>query len=200
MFCSAALTVYALAYFLPSILGSMGFNNMEVQLLSTPPNFWALFPALFTAWVSDRYKLRGQMVMLNAAQIIIGVAMFSQLPKQQKAARYVGVFFAAAGCNSNVPLVTSWAQTGIRQQSRRAFTSAFIIAWGGIGGILAGVAFKSSEAKKVPQFPTGIYLTMAMAAATFLFALGLIIYFKYQNRRADRGEVVLEGDPAFRYQ
>lgn len=200
MFCSAALTVYALAYFLPAILASMGFNNMEVQLLSTPPNFWALFPALMTAWISDKYKLRGQMVMLNAAQIILGVSLFSQLPRQQKAARYVGVFFAAAGCNSNVPLVTSWAQTGIRKQSRRAFTSAFIIAWGGIGGILASVAFRQQEAKKVPQFPTGIFLTIAMAAATFMFALGLIIWFKYQNRRADRGEVILEGEEGFRYQ
>lgn len=200
MFCSAALTVYALAYFLPSILASMGFNNMEVQLLNTPPNFWALFPALLTAWISDRYKLRGQMVMVNSAQIILGVSLFSQLPRDQKAARYLGVFFAAAGSNSNVPLVTSWAQTGIRQQSRRAFTSAFIIAWGGIGGILASVAFRQQESKMVPQYPTGIYLTLAMAAGTFVMALGLVIWFRRQNARADRGEVILEGEEGFRYQ
>jgi hypothetical protein len=197
-FCSSALCVYALAYFMPSILQSMGFNNMEVQILNAPPAFYAVIPAIITAKISDRYKLRGQMIMFNCICVIVGVAMFSKLPKGQKAARYVGVFIATGGCQSNIPLITSWAQTTIRAQSRRAFTSALIVAWGGIGGILASTTFLQKEALK--GYPTGIYITIGMNAFTFLGAGGLIVYFKAQNRKADRGEAILEGDPDFRYQ
>lgn len=123
--------------------------------------------------------------------------MYSQLPLSQKAARYAGVFLAAGGCNGNVPLVISWAQTSIRAQSKRAVTAAVIIAWGGIGGILAGVVFIQKEAKR--GYPTGVFFTVGMNAFTIVAAFCLSMWFRYQNKRANRGEVVLEEAEDFRY-
>jgi nitrate/nitrite transporter NarK len=149
--------------------------------------------------MSDRIRgMRSIMICFNAICLIIGTCMYSQLEKTQKAARYAGIFLAIGGCNSNVPLIVSWAQTSIRSQSKRGYTSALIVAWGGIGGILAGVAFQTKEAAK--GYPTGVFLTMGMNAAVVVCALGLNLYYRMMNRKADRHAVVLEGDIHFRYQ
>lgn len=196
-FGSSAVSVYALAYFLPVILASMGFDNKMSQVLVAPPNFWCIIPAVILAKLSDRYGWRGQLVAFNCVLIVVGTCMFSQLGNNHVAARYAGVFLATGGCQSNIPLITSWAQTTIRSQSKRAFTSAFVVAWGSIGGIIASVSFLEKEAKH--GYPTGIFLTIGLNVFTCVCALLLVVWFKWQNRKADRGEVVLEGCEHFRY-
>jgi hypothetical protein len=49
-------------------------------------------------------------------------------------------------------------------------------------------------------YPTGIWSTVGINVGSIVLALGLKFWFMYQNRRADRGEVVLEGHSGFRYQ
>lgn len=73
-----------------------------------------------------------------------------------------------------------------------------IVAFGGVGGILASVTFQQKEAKK--GYPTGVFFTMACQATTALLATGLHFYYKIQNRRADRGLIVIENFEGFRYQ
>jgi nitrate/nitrite transporter NarK len=177
----------------------MGFTNMQAQLLVAPPYVWAAIPALSTAFLADRVRnCRGVAVTINALCVIMGTAMYSQLPATQKAARYAGVFLALGGCNSNVPLVISWAQTSIRSQSKRGFTSALVVAWGGVGGIISSVAFQQKEAKQ--GYPTGVFLTIAMNAVVIVLCGVLNRWYAHQNKKADRGEVILEDDVHFRYQ
>ncbi|GMK57426.1 hypothetical protein CspeluHIS016_0402600 [Cutaneotrichosporon spelunceum] len=197
-FGSTTLASYSLAYFLPGILAQMGFDNALAQILVAPPYVWCIVPCVAMSMFSDRTRMRAVGVSFNALCVIIGTCMYSQLRKDQKAARYAGIFLAIGGCNSNVPLIVAWAQSSIRRQSKRGFGSALIIAWGGIGGILSGVVFMEREYKL--GYPTGVFLTLALNASVIVFSLSLMLYFKYQNRRADRGEVVIEGSPAFRYQ
>lgn len=73
-----------------------------------------------------------------------------------------------------------------------------MIAFGGIGGIIAAVAFKESEATR--GYPTGIWLTVAMNGVMVFAAAGLKLYMVQANRRANRGLTVLEGHEGFRYQ
>lgn len=73
-----------------------------------------------------------------------------------------------------------------------------MIAFGGIGGIIAAVAFKESEATE--GYPTGVWLTIAMNGVLVVAAAGLKLYMVRANRRADRGLAVIEGHEGFRYQ
>ncbi|BEI82241.1 hypothetical protein CcaverHIS002_0301090 [Cutaneotrichosporon cavernicola] len=196
-FCAAALCIYALAYFLPQILAGMGFDNKMSQILTAPPSFYSPIPCIIMAKLADKKKWRMQVVAFNALLTIIGVCMFSQLSKDQTAARYVGVFLAAGGCQASIPLITAWSQTCIRSQSKRAVMSAVVVAWGGIGGILAGVSFRQAEK---PHYTTGIFLTVGLSAFAVVGSIALWVYFMAENRKADRGEKILEGDPDFRYQ
>lgn len=175
----------------------MGFDNKMSQILTAPPSFYSPIPAILMAKVADRYNMRMHMVCLNAIITIVGVSMFSQLPKSQVAARYVGVFLATGGCQASIPLITSWSQTCIRSQSKRAVMSATVVAWGGIGGILASVSFQNKEA---PHYKSGIFLTIGLCAFTAVGSVGLWVWFMAQNKKADRGEKVLEDDVNFRFQ
>lgn len=176
----------------------MGFDNKMSQILTAPPSFYSPIPAIIMAKLADKYNMRMHMVCLNAVITIVGVCMFSQLPKSQLAARYVGVFLATGGCQASIPLITSWSQTVIRSQSKRAVMSATVVAWGGIGGILASVSFQQKEALK--GYPTGIWLTVGLCAFTAVGSVLLWVWFMAQNKKADRGQTVIEGDPDFRYQ
>lgn len=57
--------------------------------------FWAIIPALLCGRIADRVpNMRGNMIIFNAICIIIGTAMYSQLPNAQRAARFAGLFIA----------------------------------------------------------------------------------------------------------
>lgn len=146
IFCTAGTSTYALSYFLPQILSSMGFKGFMSVILVAPPYAWVPIPAMATAYLSDRYHQRALAIALNSIQVIVGTAMYSQLPASKMAARYAGVFIAVGGSNANIPLTISWAQSSIRRQSKRGYTSALVVAFGGISGIIAGVSFKEKEA------------------------------------------------------
>lgn len=98
----------------------MGFGEVLSQVLLAPPYVFAVLPALGMATVADRIPhSRAWMMLFGCAQSIIGTALYSQLPETNRAGRYIGTFLAVGGCNSNVGLILSWAQTSIRRQSKR---------------------------------------------------------------------------------
>jgi len=197
MFWCSTLASYSLAFFLPRILAGMGFSNLKAQLLYCPPYVYAPIPVIGTALLADKLGQRALAVSINAVLVIIGTCLYSQI-KENQAARYFGVFLAVGSANSNVALVVSWAQTAIRAQSKRGFTSAVVIAMGGVGGICSSLAFKNSEYLK--GYPTGIYLTLASHAVLIFLCAGLRFWMHNQNKRAARGEIVIENCADFRYQ
>lgn len=93
-----------------------------------------------TAWVGDKYHIRGPIIAANAAMTILGLAMMGWAPGV--AAQYTGVFFTCAGANSNIPHMMSWQANNIRGQWKRAFCSATLVAFGGIGGIAGSLVFR----------------------------------------------------------
>ncbi|TXT04324.1 hypothetical protein VHUM_04211 [Vanrija humicola] len=199
MFMCGTVASYSLAYFLPAILATMGFSNMMSQLLVVPPYVWCLFPAVTSAVVADKVKgARAYVIVANVLCLIVGTAMYSQIPASNKAGRYAGIFLAIGGANSFIPLVISWSQTAIRAQSKRGYASALIIAFGGVGGIVASVAFQQKEMAK--GYPSGIYLTLALNAVNVIAVLGLRFWMVWKNKQADKGLCVIEGNPDFRYQ
>lgn len=198
-FCTTTLGTYSMAYFLPRILKSMGFDNFMSQILLAPPYVWAVVPAIAHAIVADKYKnMRSWMIISGVVQLIVGTLLYSQLPVSQKGARYFGTFLAVGGCNGNVGLILSWCQCSIRTQSKRGFSSALIVAWGGVGGILASTIFMDSEASK--GYPTGVWFTIAINIVQAISVIGLRLFYQWRNKQADEGKVVIENDPDFRYQ
>jgi hypothetical protein len=81
---SSGLTTqaYALAFFLPIILvGNMGFDIGEAQLLAAPPYAAAAIVMFACAWFGDRYRVRGPLLFFTATLGIVGAATLVSLDR-----------------------------------------------------------------------------------------------------------------------
>ncbi|KAL1845948.1 hypothetical protein VTK73DRAFT_387 [Phialemonium thermophilum] len=200
IFFDTTTITYALAYFLPIILvGNMGFSVGAAQCLVAPPYAFAGIVMYTTAWVGDRYRIRGPIVVFNNVLSLIGLPIVGFHP--HPAVRYFGVFLVTAGANSNVPAAMSYQANNIRGQWKRAFCSATLVGFGGIGGICGSLVFRSQDA---PEYRPGLYACIACSLLSIVLVCALSIDFYFQNRLADREGKILESSDednhvAFRY-
>ena len=141
IFFGSTTITYSLAYFLPIILvESLGFKVGAAQCLVAPPYAFAGFYMFGMGWLGDRYRLRGPIIIANMIMCLIGLPILGWHPNPS--IRYLGVFFVTAGANSNVPSVMAYQANNIRGQWKRAFCSATLVGFGGIGGIAGGLVFR----------------------------------------------------------
>ncbi|PGH07061.1 hypothetical protein AJ80_08074 [Polytolypa hystricis UAMH7299] len=193
-FCITTIT-YAFAFFLPIILrDNLKFSMAASQCLVAPPYVFAAILMYSTAWVADRYRSRAPMIVLNCVISLVGLPIlgFHSSP----AVRYFGVFIGVAGANANVPLVMAYQANNIRGQWKRAFCSATLTGFGGIGGIAGSLVFRTQDA---PGYMPGLVATMACNGAIIVTCGVLTLYFRSQNKKADRGEKIIGGMEDFRY-
>ncbi|KAL8988717.1 MAG: hypothetical protein Q9177_002254 [Variospora cf. flavescens] len=192
----ATTVSYALAYFLPIILNlELGYDTGTAQCLVAPPYAFAAIIMILTGWYGDKYRQRGLCVVFNAMLCIIGLAVMGWAYSDTRA-RYFGVFLATAGANANVPSVLTYQANNIRGQWKRAFCSATLVGMGALGGIVGSTVFRSEDS---PTYVPGLSVAMGSQVLILLTVAALTLTFKANNKKADRGEKVLEDSPSFRY-
>jgi MFS family permease len=188
IFFNTTTVSYALAYFLPIILQkNMGFTVGEAQCLIAPPYAFAAIVMYTTGYLGDKYHLRGPIIAFNMLLCLIGLPImgFHKSP----AVRYFGVFLTTAGANSNVPATMAYQANNIRGQWKRAFCSATLVGFGGIGGIAGGLVFRTQDA---PDYRPGLYACIATSLFTLVILSVLTPILMMKNKKAERGEIELE--------
>lgn len=139
---------YSFGYFLPVILKEdMGHSTAMAQILSFPPYVVAAVWMFGTAWVADRFRVRGAIIITNCCVAIVGVVMMRWVKNPD--ARYAGVFLGVTGANSNVPSLLSYMHNNIVGQMKRSVASALLIGGGACGGIAAANIFRQQD---FPQY------------------------------------------------
>ncbi|KAF1812028.1 retrograde regulation protein 2 [Eremomyces bilateralis CBS 781.70] len=186
---SSTLPGYAYAYFLPIILKQgMGFSTSKSQLMSAPPYILAAFITFASGWLSDRYRIRGPVIAVH--QILTAVGMLITAFAKNTGARYFGAFLGIGFLQYCVPAVLTFQANNITSHSKRAVASATCIIGGGVGGIIASVAFMASES---PDYHTGIWTTMGISIASCVLIAIMDVYFYFRNKKARAGVVLNEG-------
>jgi hypothetical protein len=172
----------------------MGFSLAKAQCLVAPPYGAAAIVMFTQAYYADKMRLRGPTVVLNAIIGLIGLPLLGFA--SNNGVRYFGVFLATICANANVPAVLTYQANNIRGQWKRAFCSATLVGFGGIGGIIGSSVFRTQDE---PRYHPGIEACM-IANALVLVIMGLMsLKFYRANKRADNGEEVIEGQEGFRY-
>lgn len=194
MFFCVTTVGYSINYFLPIILVGLGFNTAEAQCLIVPPWVFTGLYMFAQAWLSDRYRLRGPFIALNAVVAIVGLSLMAF--HSSNGVRYFGTFLVIAGASGNTPPVLAYQANNIRGHWKRAFCSATLVGAGGIGGIAGALVFRSQD---LPRYLPGIYASLACNACILLCTAGLSLYFHRCNKRATEGRIVLEGLDKFLY-
>jgi hypothetical protein len=144
----------------------MGHSVSMSQILSFPPYVVAAVWMFGTAWVADRYRVRGLIIILNCCVAVVGVCMMAWAKNED--ARYAGVFLGVTGANSNVPSILSYMHNNIVGQMKRSVASALLIGGGGCGGIAAANIFRQQDA---PQYT----YVLPPSFLAFLIVLGFLM-------------------------
>lgn len=195
IFGMSTTVTYSLAYFLPVILNhGLGYSVGASQCLVAPPYAAAGIWMFLSAWIGDKYRIRGPLVAFNAILAIAGVCVLGFA--HNLGARYFGIFLCCIGSNANVPTALTYQANNIRGHWKRAFCSATLVGWGGIGGIIGSLVFRSQDA---PVYHPGLYACLASQVIILVVVGALSVKFYFSNRRADRGEIIIEGIEGFRY-
>ncbi|KAL6245207.1 hypothetical protein RBB50_007982 [Rhinocladiella similis] len=169
----STLPGYAYSYFLPVILkNGMGFSSTQSQLLSAPPYILAAIIAYTSGWLGDRFHIRGPIIAVH--QLLTASGMLITVFAKGNATRYFGAFLA----------------NNITRRSKRAVATAICLIGGGLGGIVSGVAFKSSES---PRYETGIWTTLAFSIVSVGLISIMSLHFYRCNSAARAGKRRNEG-------
>lgn len=113
-------------------------------------------------------------------------------------------------------VMQAYQANNIRGQWKRAFCSATLTGFGGIGGIAGSLVFRSQDAPSyTPGFIAvivyayhslfnlclGTLLTTTNSANCMVavIALMLTVLFKRRNKLADEGNLIINDNPEFRY-
>lgn len=188
LFFNTTTMTYALAYFLPIILrDGMGFSVGAAQCLVAPPYAFAGIITYITGWLGDKYRVRGPIIAFNMLLCLIGLPIMGFHKKA--GVRYFGIFLTTAGANANVPAVLSYQANNIRGQWKRAFCSASLVGFGGIGGIAGSLVFRSQDS---PRYHPGLYACITCCLLTLVIVASLSVKFYFDNKKQARGELVIE--------
>ncbi|KAF7325055.1 hypothetical protein MKEN_00548100 [Mycena kentingensis (nom. inval.)] len=200
LFLSSTTLTYSLLYFLPIILrDSLGFNVAKAQCLVAPPYVFAALVMYISGYVGDKYHFRGPVIVANSILSCIGLPLIGWA--SAPAVRYFGVFLVTGGASANIPVVMSYQANNIRGQWKRAFCSATMVGFGGIGGIAGSTVFRTQDK---PNYRPGLYACLTASLLTIVLVGILSVAFYFENRKAERGEKELEMSeeglpPGFRY-
>jgi hypothetical protein len=89
----------------------MHYSVAISQILLFPPYVLAAAWVFGTAWVADRCRKRGLIIIFNCSWIIIDVCMMAYVENAR--VRYTGVFLGVSGANANVPSLLSYMHNNI---------------------------------------------------------------------------------------
>ncbi|KIW10291.1 hypothetical protein PV08_11253 [Exophiala spinifera] len=178
--------LYAFAYFLPVILQkSLHYPTSKAQLFTFPPYAVAAQWILFCAWICDRLKVRGLMLVLNSSLYMIGVCItaFCENPH----ARYGGVFIGVMGITGNASNPWAYAHNNVGKlvanqiggsnsdsrlvgQAERALCAV----------IIAGNIF---QAKDAPAYRTALIIYIAFQSFNILLVVNNSVDFARAHKK-----------------
>ncbi|KAL3488014.1 major facilitator superfamily domain-containing protein [Aspergillus germanicus] len=194
-FLCSTMQAYSIGFFLPVLLKQkMAFSEAASQALSSPPYLAAMALMYFEGLVSDKLRLRSPMLYLNCFLSIAGLCVmeWASTPGVQ----YFGSILVCAGCSANIPSLMVFQANNIRGGWKRAFCSASLISFGGTGGIVGSLVFRTQDK---PLYLPGIEACLVANGIIILIVTCLVVFFAIRNRQAERGAAIIEGLQSFRY-
>lgn len=136
--------IYSFSLFLPTIIEALGFGDVEIQLLTVPPNMCAFFTVLIACFLSDRIKKRGILMLVGIVIAIAGYIMLIATPDIW--IQYGGTFLVAAGIFPCSPLVMGWLSNNLAPHYIRATGIGFQIMIANFAAFLATFTYIKKDA------------------------------------------------------
>lgn len=185
---------YAMAFFIPTILQSLGYSVALSQILSTPPYIFAALLSITTGIYADRVRKRSPFIIGYCILVIVGLIMIGF--GNNTGCKLAGIFLAVAGNNCCIPTVLAFLANNVASNSERQVAVPIQTIFAGLGGIVGSTIFREQD---YPEYKPGLYATIGCMALCIIMTGGLALFYRRENRKADDEGKILEGMPGFRY-
>lgn len=192
--------LYSFGLFIPTIIKDLGYTAVRAQLFSVPPYAVAALLTVIASYISDRYKVRGPIMLAFLPLSIIGYAVIANA--KSSSTKYGAVFLIAAGLYPSVPPVLVWLSSNYTRHYTRATAIGLQLAVANCGGFPAAFIY---EAHQAPRYYKAHTIVMSMLAAAWVLVLAKCIYLRVLNKRKAEGKMDQfrgcgdDRDPEFKY-
>ncbi|KAI8626530.1 major facilitator superfamily domain-containing protein [Xylariaceae sp. FL1651] len=191
--------LYSFGLFLPTIIQGLGYTANEAQLWSVIPYAVATVFTICTAYLSDRFRVRGIIMLCSMPVAIVGYAVIANV--NTNSVKYGMTFLMAIGLYSSVPPVLGWLSNNSAGHYKRATTSALQLAIANAGGFVAVFVYPKTQG---PQYHKGHTVILGLLSAGWVLVLCNVLYCWKINRDKANGKYDKyigykdDRDPSFR--
>ncbi|OAQ77833.1 major facilitator superfamily transporter [Purpureocillium lilacinum] len=167
-FCQNTLT-YGFSTFLPSILFGMGYDQLASNYLTIPVYTVGALGFFAFAYLSDRYKLCGPLILSSNVLGIIGYAIL--IGMKNDSVKYFACYFIAIAVHNGTGLNLAWMNVNVAPQYRRATSIGIHQAVGNSAGAVAGQIYRTAPYVLGNSFSLGAILVAEMLITAHLLYL-----------------------------
>ncbi|KAK0445887.1 major facilitator superfamily domain-containing protein [Armillaria borealis] len=179
VFFFAGAVLFGLAFFTPSIVQSLGYTAARSQLMSVPPFATAFALSVVTAYLCDRFPVRGLVCIVTSIITLIGFIIF--LTSSSAHIRYGSLFLSIPGVYATTPTLASWNSTNSAPHVRRATAIAIAFILSSVGGILS--TWLMGSLSTAPKYVLGTKVMVAFSGGMAVGSALCLWYFVWMNRK-----------------
>lgn len=147
MYFGFLIPAYGFAYFAPTIIRGYGHSPIQTQLRTVPVWLVAFVFSMLISFISDHTKHRFLFLVVPISLGIVGFIILLTVHHNEPV-QYFGLFLSLMGTFAPTPICICWFSTNLAGHKRRAVGSAFQIAVGNLGGIVATFIFLAKDAPR----------------------------------------------------
>jgi len=173
--------LYSTSFFLPTIVRDIGFSPVTAQLAVAPIYIAGTVVSLGLALGSDKFKERGFHVVFADLITTFGYILLSF--SESLWSRYFAIMIVSMGIYGRNPVMMTWLNNNVANETKRASAVAMMISFGNLGGVTGGQVFTPNDA---PFYVFGCLINAFCAACGALMAVALKIHFFNENLRRDK--------------
>ncbi|KAI0060435.1 MFS transporter [Artomyces pyxidatus] len=181
-FFGVLVSLYSYSLFLPTIISGLGHTGEKAQLFTVPPYAPAVVLTVVVAYVSDRYKLRGPMILMLLPITITGYIII--VAAKTNEVRYAAVFLMSIGLYSAGPCIFTLVPNNSSGHYKKATAVALMFAIANTGGFLATFAYTQDQA---PRYIKGHSIVLGCLCTSWLFMAANVLYCRRENKARAAG-------------
>ncbi|KAJ1980473.1 hypothetical protein H4R34_002434 [Dimargaris verticillata] len=175
------MPTYCLIFLSSTVIKGLGFTNLTAQLLVVPPNVLAAIAGIANAYHSHHTHEHGLHLAIPALLGCVGFALAGIV--QNHTVQYIMIIVMTPGTIVGLTINVSWMVKNIKGKTKQAVTSAMILSFGNLGGVVAGQMYRDSEA---PRYLASHLANAAVLLMAALIALGLKAVLVRKNQLYDK--------------
>lgn len=182
---SILVGLYSFGLFLPTIVVQLGYTANKAQLMTVPPYAVAAAITVVVAYLSDRLRIRGIVMLFTIPIAIIGYAVIANVGEDQNAVKYGMVFLMATGLYGSVPPILVWISNNSAGHYKRATTTGLQLAIANCGGFVTTFIYPDSEK---PSYYESHMIVLGLLCYAWAAILCNVLYCAKVNRDKAAGK------------